>query len=301
MIIIKYILTTFSVTVFFLLLSPTLCGQALEIDSAFRITMSGSDETFPAWSEDGKKLVFQSNKYGNSNIFLYNIKTDTLKQVTDSKANERHPVFISKSGKIAFDSQRDGSVYIYFIDTVTQKEDVIFSRKILCQEPTFSPSGRLLVFKGYDRSLESWQIFSYDLVYDNLNQLTHFKDKKVFRPQLSPNGKTILFATKDTFVPYSSSLNEINWYGEKVISLDTLPILSYCWSQNSFRIITILKNNNTFYSITSLRKDGTSPYNFLNDSTEITTPALSPDGKKLAVAVKFNNDFDIVIFNLPDE
>lgn len=264
--------------------------------------MSGSDETFPAWSEDGKKLVFQSGKSGNSNIFLYNIMADTLIQVTDSTAKEQHPVFVPKSGKIAFDSQRDDSVYIYSIDTVTQKEEVIFSRKIFCQEPTFSPSGRLLVFKGYNRSSDSWQIFSYDLVYDNLNQLTHFKNKKVFRPQLSPNGKIILFATKDTFSPNSNSLNEINWYGEKVISIDTLPILSYCWSQNSFRIITILKNNNTFYSLTSLRKDGTSPYNLLNDSsTEITTPALSPDGKKLAVAVKFNNDFDIVIFHLPTE
>ena len=301
MIIIKYILTTFSVTVFFLSISSSLCGQSLEIDSAFRITMSGSDETFPAWSGDGKKLVFQSSKYGNSDIFLYYIKTNTLKQVTESKANEQHPVFIPKNGKIAFDSQRNDSIYIYSIDTITQKEDFVFSRKIFCQEPTFSPSGRLLVFKGYDSSLESWQIFSYDLVYDNLNQLTHFTNKEVFRPQLSPNGKIILFATKDTFVPYSSSLKEINWYGEKVISIDSLPILSYCWSQNNFRIITIFKKDNMFYSLTSLRKDGTSAYNLLNDTIEIVTPAISPGGKKLAVAVKFNNDFDIVIFKLPDE
>ncbi len=281
-------------------LNLSIAGQNLEIDSAQRITMAGSDELFPSWSPDSKQIVFQSNKNGNSDIFIYNIDQDSTWQITSGKADKRHPVFIPKSHEIAFDSQIDDKVYIFKIDPATGQQDVVFKRKLFCKEPSFSPSGRLMVFTGYDKTSESWQIFSYDFIYDNLNQLTDYKQKKVFNPQFSPNGKIILFGTEDKHTPYARTLEEINWYGNSITSIDTLPARSYCWTPDSYRIICTLKKKDSANRVISIRKDGSALFSLSDDDYQKSTPALSPDGKKLALSVKLGNDFDIVIVNLDD-
>jgi len=92
--------------------SPSLIAQRIEIDSAQRITMPGSDELFPAWSSDSRQIAFQSNQNGNNNLFIYDLKQDTIRQITSGKADKQHPVFIPNSNDIAFDSQVNDKVYI---------------------------------------------------------------------------------------------------------------------------------------------------------------------------------------------
>ena len=279
--------------------SPSLIAQRIEIDSAQRITMPGSDELFPAWSSDNRQIAFQSNQNGNNNLFIYDLKQDTIRQITSGKADKQHPVFIPNSNDIAFDSQINDKVYIFKIDPATGQQDVVFKRKLFCKEPSFSPSGRMIVFTGYDKTSESWQIFSYDFIYDNLNQLTHYKQKKVFNPLFSPNGKIILFKTEERLTPFSQSLEEINWYGKSLISIDTISAQSYCWSPDSYRIVCTLKKDST-HRVISIRKDGSAAFLLSDNEYQKATPALSPDGKKLALAVKLGNDFDIIIVNLDD-
>ena len=275
-------------------------AQKLDLDSAFRITLPESNELNPAWSADGKLLAFQSDQSGNDDLFIYNFNLDTLIRLTTDITDQQHPVFLPKSNEIAFDSQIDDKVYIFKINPATQQQEIIFKRKLFCKEPSFSPSGRSMVFTGYDKASETWQIFSYDFVYDNLNQLTDVKHAKVSSPLFSPNGKIILFKTEELITPYSSSLKEINWYGKEVQKLDSIHTQSYCWTPDSYRIICIQKAHGVNRKVISIRKDGSRAFYFSSDDYEKSSPAVSPDGKKLALAVKWGNDFDIVVVNLDD-
>ena len=275
-------------------------AQDLNIDSAFRIALPGSNELNPSWSPDGKQLVFQSDQAGNDDLFLYNFDKDTIIRLTSSKADQRNPVFMPGGNQIAFDSQIGDKVYIFKIDPATMQQEVVFKRNLFCEAPSFSPSGRLMAFIGYDKASETWQIFSYDFISDNLNQLTRFKHKQVFRPLFAPNGKVILFGTEETIPPYTRSLKEINWYGKDVQELDTLLATSYCWTPDSYRIICIRKDHGKKNQMISVRKDGSSVFYLSSDLLEKSSPAVSPNGKKLAIAVKSGNDFDIVIVNLDD-
>jgi Tol biopolymer transport system component len=298
---VKIVISVLLIAVFVALNGSCLVARELNADSVFRIKMKNSDELYPAWSADGTRLVFQSNRYGNNDIFLYDFLKDTVLRLTNGKADEQHPVFMPESNSVAFDSRIGNKVYLFKIDTVTGRKDVLFTRKLFCEAPSFSPSGRLVVFKGYDRNSETWQIFSYDFVYDNLNRLTHYTGKKVSAPVFSPNGKVILFGLQDKEPPYKRSMEEINWYGERVCHLDSVRGSSYCWSDAGFRIIYSDKQPDSVFRLLSVRSDGTSTYILLDDRFPKFSPALSPDGSKLAVAVKFENDFDIVIIKVTDE
>ena len=298
---VKIVFSFLLLTLLWLILIPSAKSQMLDTTNFVRIKRTQSDEQFPAWSEDGKKLVFQSSGKGYSQLFLYDFSKDTLIQITFDETNKSHPVFIPNQNKIAFDATIDNKVYLFKLNLSTGLQQPLFQRKLFCEAPSFSPSGRLVIFKGHDPNNETWQLFSYDFVYDNLNQLTHIKNAELFRPMLSPDGKIILFGTRNKTVPFSRSLHEINWYGEKTEDLDSIAALSYGWLANSYRIVYSTKeqkNNPSFFTIT---KEGTYKMLLSHDTLQRVTPALSPDGKKIAVAVKFGNNFDIVVYNLIDE
>ena len=284
-----------------LVLAPSAKSQMLDTTNFVKIKLSQSDEQFPAWSEDGRKLLFQSAGSGYSQLFLYDFSKDTLIQITFDETNKSHPVFIPNQNKIAFDAAGNDKVNIFKIDLTTGMQQPLFQRKLLCEAPSFSPSGRWVVFKGHDPNSETWQLFSYDFVYDNLNQLTHVKNSELFRPMLSPDGKIILFGTRDKTVPFSRSLHEINWYGETIQDLDSIAASSYGWLANGYRIVCSIEEPKNNYSFFTVRKNGAYKMLLSNDTLQRVTPTLSPDGKKIAVAAKFGNNFDIVVYNLIDE
>ncbi len=300
----KSIKITFSTLVILLQLvavNSTVKSQMLDTATAFRINIAQSNEKFPSWSKDGNRLVFQSTFKSHSEILLYDFNSDSLITITRGDGYKTHPVFIPKGHAIACDVRIGNQTHIFKTNLETGITKLLFKRKLFCKDPSFSPSGRVVVFIGYDKKSETWQLFSYDFVYDNLNQLTRLKNKKLYRPLFSPDGKTILFGTEDTQIPYRRSLRQISWYGGQINMLDSLEVSSYCWMLNSYRIACSVNNPRSTSSFFTVRNDGTFVLPLCNDTIMRVTPSLSPDGKKMAVAVKFNNNFDIVVYNLMDE
>ncbi len=297
----KIIIITLAVTLLLLALSPTAKSQILDTTHVFRIELPKSNEQFPAWSEDGSLLVFQSTLKGHTELFIYDFANDSLIQVTGGKANMSHPVFIPGSNNIAYDKMEQDGSHLYKINLASGNRELLFKRDILCKAPSFSPSGRLVVFIGWDKKSDTWQIFSYDFVYDNLNRLTNLMDKNLSRPLFSPDGKTILFGTQSNPNSINFDLHQINWYGDKLYEPDSIHAVSYCWAVNNYRIVCLKSIATNVYSFITIRKDGTIPMLLSTDTIQRVTPSLSPDGKKIAVAEKIGSNFDIVIYNVADE
>jgi Tol biopolymer transport system component len=275
-------------------------AQIIELDSSKRIVNAG-DDLFPSWSKDSRQLIFQNNHSGNFDIFLYELDKDTIITVADTESDEQHPDFIPPGyNEVAYALKTENGYHLYKTDLITKKTSPLFKRDIRGKAPSFTPSGRLVVFNGYDKSSESWQVFSYDFIYDNLNKLTSFKHHEIIRPQLSPDGKVILFGLKDKRYPYNESVVEINWYGEPVATLDSVSSENFCWNNTGFRIICSQNTGLKINQLVSERKDGSYRYFLTSDRYRKATPAVSPDGTMLAVSVKFEEGYDIVIFKLKD-
>jgi len=68
------------------------------------------------FSDDGFDIVFNGYRNGQSDIFIFNLASNTYQNLTADKADDYHPVFIKKSNQILFSSKRA-------VDSLEDKED----------------------------------------------------------------------------------------------------------------------------------------------------------------------------------
>jgi len=60
-----------------------------------------------SYSPDGKKLLFSAMKKGQSDIYVYNLASNTSEQITNDACDDRYPVFLQGGNEIVFSSNRN--------------------------------------------------------------------------------------------------------------------------------------------------------------------------------------------------
>ena len=81
------------------------------------ITGLGGD-WLPRWSTDGRFVVFESNREGNSDIYVAEIGSAKVVQLTTHLADEQAPAWSRDNNYIVFSSNRSGSFEMYAIAQV---------------------------------------------------------------------------------------------------------------------------------------------------------------------------------------
>ncbi|MYD86433.1 MAG: hypothetical protein F4Y14_09830 [Acidobacteria bacterium] len=83
---------------------------------AVNVTLdSESNDAFPDFSPDGRRLVFRSMRDGNAEIYVMNADGTGVQRLTHHEATDTMPAFSSGGDRIAFTSLRDGNFELYTI------------------------------------------------------------------------------------------------------------------------------------------------------------------------------------------
>ena len=73
----------------------------------------GLSDCQPAWSGDGLRIAFESNRNGTEDVYVLDRKGNVLRRVTPLGSNEFHPSWSTFGNQIALVSDRTGATEIY--------------------------------------------------------------------------------------------------------------------------------------------------------------------------------------------
>ncbi|MCF7560167.1 S41 family peptidase [Sabulilitoribacter multivorans] len=276
---------------------------------AKRITVHEAYDTNPIWSHDGKSIAFQSDRYGNDDVYIIPANGGIPKRLTYHSTDDVITDFTSK-GDVIFSTRRN------FVQVEREYEAHIVNesggtpqRYMTATGFDFklSPNGKFVVFvKGSCRlEREAYQgsanrdLWLYNIQNDTYTQLTTY-DGNDFYPQWG-NDNTIYFQSSRGG-KYNIHKLSIDSSGAKqgaisqVSSFKDMGIFSFDLSKNGKDLI-MTKGNQVFIidATTNVQREVkiniASDYRFdpiahktyTNDVDEI---AISPNGNYSALVIR---------------
>jgi Tol biopolymer transport system component len=253
------------------------------------------DVQAPAWSPDGRTIVFVSWRDGNGEVYAMDADGSGPRNLTQNPAKDVRPAWSPDGRRIAFVSQREGNGEVYVMDADgSGKRNLTRDRAGDDDYPTWSPDGRKLAFlRG--RGSYSSQLYVVNADGSGLRRLTLRVPEGT--PQTtgprrgrqlvwSPDGRTIYFgrylvstdgsgARKLPYIPltavWSPDGRQIAFVGNR--SRNRLPgQLGPCCKANS--------------EIYVMNADGSGTRRLTHNAGYDGEPAWSPDGRKIAFQSK---------------
>jgi len=104
----------------------------------------------PAWSPDGKRVAYQSNKDGTFHIYVMDADGGNTKQVSSGNdVDDRHPAWSPDGNAIAVDSGDATHREIWIIDVNSQRRTQVTKNGQIASFPSWSPDGKRLAFYVY--------------------------------------------------------------------------------------------------------------------------------------------------------
>ncbi len=130
----------------------------------------------PVWSPNGRRIVFVSDRgshtspddstntdilsltFDQTDLYQYDLDTETISRITDTDYNENYPVWIHGSQSLFCTADYNGVWNIFKIDLNTGKSYPVTNVLTGIQQLSLSSSNDMLVFAGYNDF--GWDIYS---------------------------------------------------------------------------------------------------------------------------------------------
>ena len=153
----------------------------------------------PSWSPDGRRLVFESSRHGNVELYVINADGTGERRLTHSPSDvvNTHASWSPDGGSIVFDSFRGGAFHLYVIRPdgsgerrLTQGEAAGVQE--FARHPEWSPDGRFIAFDSRRDGDGEYYVIQPD--GSGLRRLTNTADVHESHPTWTPDNDVILSA-----------------------------------------------------------------------------------------------------------
>ncbi len=290
------ILLTGTGVYWYFILSPAKPGAT---DGLTNLTNNLADDNVPAWSHDGSKIAFTSNRDGLGDIYVMNSDGSTVNRLTFTSALESSSVWSADDSKIVFDSERDGNREIYIMNSDgSDQTRLTFNPTSDVGPVSFSPDGKRIAFSR-NAANEGNAAYNYDIYTMNIDggdvrQVTTDPEFDA-EPMWSPDGSRILFlSARDR----NMEIYAINMDGSGEVNLSQRPegndgLVSFTADG---RFVICVHNSSAkpdFNQIWLINADGSNRRQVTSFTDKVSRAAYSPQAKKFAVSSIKGGNFEI--------
>jgi TolB protein len=105
-----------------------------------QLLLGSAQDNRPAWSPDGKQLVFSSDRRGNPDLWLIQVETQETTQLTDTAAAEAGPAWSPDGKKVVYVAQDGEQSQLMMLDVATKQSKKLapFGEKpVAIREPSW--------------------------------------------------------------------------------------------------------------------------------------------------------------------
>ena len=172
------------------------------------LTNNPNDDRYPAWSPNGNRIVFSSEREGHfrgevgitSELYVMDADGGNQQRLAENRRHDWFPAWSPEGKRIAFASDRKGDLEnfeIYVMDADGQNEQKLTNNRDYDWDPSWSPDSKRIAFMS-DRN-GSTDIYVIDADGGNLQNLTNNRHSDVspawyvpaFAFAVSPLGKVL--------------------------------------------------------------------------------------------------------------
>jgi eukaryotic-like serine/threonine-protein kinase len=265
-----------------------------------QITVGGGVEAWPAWSPDGKKLVYSGEAEGFRQLFLRTLATGEDQRLTRTDRDDIQPAWSPDGRRLAFvRSNTDrgklepsdinawytegGDIWVRDLDSGTESRLVADAFG-----PAWSPDGKRLAFDA--RWAGPRRIWAAEASGRNPRQITTDSNDAVVHadPRWSPDGKHLAYRVIEGTKWDIAAIN-LTTLSVTRLTNDIVPDLDPAWSPDGRRVYYASgRGGGVNLWQTPVTRDGVST----GHAEQLTTgagddvqPAPSPDGRRIAFTV----------------
>ncbi len=208
------------------------------------LTNSGYFNSTPAWSPDGDRIAFSSNREGDNQIFVMNADGSGVTRITNDYQND-FPVWLPEGDQVAFRTTDGKGLWWWRIVNIETSQVTQFSQPtydFFFQTPAWSPDVQRIAYMSLEEQKQrndgSSQIHVQNIDGSEDVALTHDTWANI-NPVWSPDGKKIAFlserdGTYNKFALYVMTADGKNI--EKLTDPDFSEICHLSWSPDGTSI-----------------------------------------------------------------
>ena len=262
--------------------------------SARWLTEGNATDRQPAYSPDGKWIVFSSSRGGNLDLWKVSTENGEMRQLTDDAAQDWDPAFSRDGRRLTWSSNRTGAFEIWTADADGSAARAVTHDHLDAENPAETPDGRWIVYmQGSGPKPGVWKVHP-----DGTGAQLLLAGGQL--PEVSPEGDRVVAIG-------GATLNEVEVVALRtadgkpdgfrlelsggVFSLSRIILGRARWMPDGKSILVVSRNDKGNFGIEAYpaapgdrKGSGTWAVGGWDPSVAIESFGVSPDGKRITVA-----------------
>lgn len=229
----------------------------------------------PAWSPDGRQIVFSVEQSGHTDLYLMNADGSGRRRLTTTPFDEGAPSFSADGRTIAFESNQDGNADIFVMGLDGRPARKLTTDRAEDRAPAFSRDGRRLVFLSTRGRTRESDVYTMNVDGSNVRRWT--SSGQHWSPQFSSAGLAIAVQTDRDI-----EVIDLETGAARRLTYDPQNGMSPAWAPDGVRMV-FTSTRNARLELFTMDYDGSNQRPLLSmPGGSALDPKWSPDGTRVA-------------------